>query len=224
MFDFSKDYLYHSSSRLEEILKSGFILSRNNIGGYDQVPCGFNANDFISLSKRVTNDLNLKKVINTNIDRLTLNDIYNLLNLFYELEEHKEAFYRYAFSYPTFIFNTNIGEIATNFVNDEKANKYNNDDTRRYSNLIGEFQIRDAIDIKKAVAISLPHDINIFKYRLINQIRKLSHFSDYSSLIEIQKALTLEQIELIEKYLPNTTIVDISSQKILTKSLFNDII
>lgn len=61
MFDSSKDYLYHSSYKLEEILKSGFILSRNNIGDYDQVPCEFNANDFISLSKRVTNDLNLKK-------------------------------------------------------------------------------------------------------------------------------------------------------------------
>lgn len=34
MFDFSKNYLYHSSYKLEEILKSGFILSRNNIGDY----------------------------------------------------------------------------------------------------------------------------------------------------------------------------------------------
>lgn len=216
MFDFSKDYLYHSSYKLEEILKSGFILSTNNIGGYDQVPCWFNANDFISLSKKVTNNLD--------INQLTLDNIYIFLNLIDELEEHKEAFYRYAFSYPTFIFNTNIGEIATNFVDNEKANKYNNDDTKRYSNLIGKFQIRDAIDIKKAVTISLPHDINIFKYNPINQIRKLSHCSDYSALIEIQKILTLEQIELIEKYLPNTTIVDISSQKVLTKSLFNDII
>ena len=28
MFDFNKDYLYHASNKLDAILKSGFILSR----------------------------------------------------------------------------------------------------------------------------------------------------------------------------------------------------
>lgn len=224
MFDFNKDYLYHSSNKLEEILKSGFILSREKIGGYYNIPCGFNSYNYISLSKKVTNKFDLKRIVKTNIDKLRLDEIYDFLNILDDLEENNQAFYRYATLYPTFIFNCNIGEIKTNFIDSEDTNKYKGNNYMRYSNLLGEFHIKDLIDIKICVAVALPYEINMFRYNLENQIRKTCKKTSYDTLIKIYKLKTLSQFLLIENYLPDVPIVDISSQKVLTKSLFNDII
>ena len=94
----------------------------------------------------------------------------------------------------------------------------------RYSNLLGEFHIKDLIDIKTCVAVALPYEINMLRYNLENQIRKICKKTSYNTLIKIYKLKTLSQFLLIENYLPDVPIVDISSQKVLTKSLFNDII
>ncbi len=224
MFDFNKDYLYHASNKLDAILKSGFILSKEKIGGYYNIPCGFNSNNYISLSKKVTNKFDLKRIVKTNIDTLKLDEIYDLLNIIDDLEESNQAFYRYAALYPTFIFNCNIGEIKTNFIYSEDTNKYKGNNYMRYSNLLGEFHIKDLIDIKTCVAVALPYEINMFRYNLENQIRKICKKTSYDTLIKIYKLKTLSQFLLIENYLPDVPIIDISSQKVLTKSLFNDII
>ena len=222
MFDFDKDYLYHSFYSLgrtneelnrlkfEDILKSGYILSRRNIFGKlcENMKCLFNGNDYISLSKKIT-DFDLKKLLNMDISNLSNDMLIDILASLRLLCYSDEAFYRYVPFNPSFIFESGIGEVPTTLT-DEYDIDFNG--TTRYSNLMGEFQIKDYISLDKLVAISIPYDINIF----IRKVQALCayNFDRLENINDIYENI-VNLIELTHKYLPHTPIVDISSEKVL---------
>lgn len=235
MFNFNGDYLYHSSSKyikinpsynsfsLQNILKSGYILSKRGILGNacSNLPCGFNGYDYISLSKKINDKPDLNHIIKQDISCLSKDESYEIISMLATLEDQNDAYYKYVLFNPTFIFNTDIGEVETIFINDKEWRKYINDRSTRYSNLMGEFQIKDKIEIEKAIAISLPYTLDIFYQRLYASIHKNY---DLDKHIKNINERVFNWICLIKESLPNIPIIDISSQKTLTKSLFNDII
>ena len=236
MFDFDKDYLYHSVStiprsydtkgkiKLENILKDGYTLSKRNIFGEEcsQIKCGFNGYDYIFLSKKISSDPLLNDINKINVSKLSRTKCLNLHQKIVDWTDYnqREAFYQYVPFNITFIFNTGIGEIDTNMIpNIYLFQRYTNDGDIRYSDLFGEVQIKDKLDINEAVAIYIPYYIKIFVSQLEAKIYKQKDANmDYIN----KKAL--EYLCMIEKYYPNIPVVDIFSKKVLTKSLFNGII
>lgn len=199
-------------------------MSKRNIFGNacEQIKCGFNGYNYISLCKKNLSHFLLNDISQINVSKLSKTKCFNLRQMIWNLTDtykQMEAFYLYVPFNVTFIFNTNIGEIDTKVIpNRYFFHDYTNDDDIRYSDLYGEVQIKDKLDINEAVAIYVPYYIKIFLKQLEAKIHKQN--IDINSINQ----KTLEYLCLIEKYLPNTPIVDISSQKILTKSIFNDII
>lgn len=236
MFDFDKDYLYHSFSTiprdydtkgkisLENILKDGYILSKRNIFGEEcsQIECGFNGYNYISLSKKTSSNSLLNDISQINVSKLSQTKCFNLRQEIWNWarEIQREAFYRYVPFNITFIFKTNIGEINTKMIpNRYFFEKYTNDGDIRYSDLLGEVQIKDKLDINEAVAVYVPYYIKIF----VKQLEAKIHKQNNTDINPINQK-TLELLDLIENYLPNIPIVDICSKKVFTKSISNDII
>lgn len=231
MFEFDKDYLYHSVDEnhrlfdingkinLENILKDGFILSKRNIFGDEcsHINCGFNGYNYISLSKKISSNF-LDYLNEINISKLSKITCSNLLTEFNLLLDYtqRESFYRYVPFNITFIFNTHIGEIETQLIpNPYFFQKYTNDGNIRYSDLLGEVQIKDKLELNKAVAIYIPYYINIF-YDLL----KAKIHNKNSIDIESINQKTLNYLLLIERYYPNIPTVDLFGKKVLTKNIF----
>lgn len=237
MFDFDRDYLYHSVSTiprdydtdgkisLENILKDGYILSKRNIFGEEcsQIKCGFNGYNYISLSKKISSNSLLNDISQINVSKLSQTKCFNLRQKILSLTDNlrqRESFYLYVPFNVTFIFNTNIGEIDTKIIpNRYLFHDYTNDGDTRYSDLYGEVQIKDKLDINEAVAIYVPYYIRFFLKQLEAKIHKQNNI-DINSINQ----KTLELLDLIENYLPNVPIVDICSKKVFTKSISNGII